>query len=247
MPLIGRPMLSTTLAIRSGGMMVRIFCSISSARRGGFLKPGSGRRPQMQSDRAGVDRREKILSEIGGEPHGQHGDTKKAARKVEAVSQRHLQQADIALAQPFEMMFEAALKAPEQADPRSLAGFCVRRMMVLVAQQKMRHRRHQRVGEQVGRDHREHHRHRERPEQIAGDSAEREQRHESDADTEQRDRRRRHDFVRAARDGVRMSSPNSSICRFMFSIVTVASSTRMPIGHYRTPQIAFTHGFFYSP
>ena len=73
--------------------------------------------------------------------------------------------------------------------------------MVLVAQQKMRHRRHQRVGQNVGGDHREDDRHRQRSEQIAGDPAERQQRHESDADAKQRDRRRRHDFLRAAGDG----------------------------------------------
>ena len=71
---------------------------------------------------------------------------------------------------------------------------------MLAAQQKMRHRRHQRIGQDVGSDHREDDRHRQRPEQIAGDPAERQQRDEGDADAEQRDRRRRHDFLRAARD-----------------------------------------------
>ena len=72
---------------------------------------------------------------------------------------------------------------------------------MLIAQQKMRHRRHQRVGQDVGGDHREHDRHRERAEEIAGDAAEREQRHEGDADAKQRDRRRRHDLLRAPGDG----------------------------------------------
>ena len=65
----------------------------------------------------------------------------------------------------------------------------------------MRHRRHERVGEDVGGDHREDDRHRQRPEEIAGDPAQREQRHEGDADAEQRDRRRRHDLLRAVGDG----------------------------------------------
>ena len=55
---------------------------------------------------------------------------------------------------------------------------------MLVAQQKMRHRRHQRISQYVGCDHREDDRHRQRPEQIARDSAKREQRDEGDADAE---------------------------------------------------------------
>ena len=72
---------------------------------------------------------------------------------------------------------------------------------MLVAKQEMRHRRHERVGEDVGGDHREDDRHRQRTEEIAGDAAEREQRREGDADAKQRDRRRRHDFLGAAGDG----------------------------------------------
>ncbi len=36
---------------------------------------------------------------------------------------------------------------------------------------------------------------------------------------------------------VRMSSPNSSMCRLMFSMVTVASSTRMPTASARPPSV----------
>ena len=65
----------------------------------------------------------------------------------------------------------------------------------------MRHRRHQRIGQNVRGDHREDDRHRQRSEQIAGDPAKRQQRDESDADAKQRDRRRGHDFLRAVGDG----------------------------------------------
>ena len=66
---------------------------------------------------------------------------------------------------------------------------------MLIAQQKMRHRRHERAGENVGGDHREDDRHRQRTEEIARHAAKREQRHEGDADAKQRDRRRRHDLA----------------------------------------------------
>ena len=64
----------------------------------------------------------------------------------------------------------------------------------------MRHRRHERVGEDVGGDHREDDRHRKRTEEVARHSAEREQGHEGDADAKQGDRRRRHDFLCAGGD-----------------------------------------------
>ena len=78
---------------------------------------------------------------------------------------------------------------------------CPRRVPMLIGKQKMRHGRHERVGEDVGGDHREDHRHRERAEEIARHPAEREQRHEGDADAKQGDRRRRHDLLGAAGDG----------------------------------------------
>ena len=65
----------------------------------------------------------------------------------------------------------------------------------------MRHRRHERVGENVGGDHREDDRHRQRTEEIARHSAQREQRDKGDADAKQGDRRRWHDLVRALGDG----------------------------------------------
>ena len=190
MPLIGKPMLSTMLAdpVRRNDRADLLFDLIGQPRR--LLDPRSGRRAHVDSDRAGVDRGEEILSEKGSEAERQQGDAEEAAGKPRAMLQRQLQQADVALPQPLETMFEPALKAREKAHSAGVSASAAQSNDVLVAQQKVRHRRHQRVGQQIGGDHREHHRHRERPEQIAGDAAERKQRHEGDADAEQRDRRR---------------------------------------------------------
>ena len=62
-------------------------------------------------------------------------------------------------------------------------------------------RRHQRARQHIGSRKREHHRLGERPEQITGDAAEPEHRHESDANAEQRDGRRHHDLLRAIENG----------------------------------------------
>ena len=73
-------------------------------------------------------------------------------------------------------------------------------------------------------------------EEKAGDAAEDEHRHERDADAKQRDRRRHHDLPRAVQDGAFDVLPCSR-CQLMFSIVTVASSTRMPTASARPPRV----------
>ncbi len=166
-----------------------------------LLDSGSRRRAQMQLDRAGIDRGEEILSQRGDEAEREQCDAEEPADEPETTAQRQVQQAHIGLPEALKTMLESARKAPEEAGRRRLAGIRPRRMAVLMAQEKMRERRHQRVGQYVRGDHREDDRHRERPEEVAGDPAEREQRREGDADAEQRDRRRRHDFACAMGDG----------------------------------------------
>ena len=68
------------------------------------------------------------------------------------------------------------------------AGFRMSRIAravdALMAQEIVCQRRHQRARQHIGRRQRQHHRFSERPEQIAGDAAEPEHRHESDADAQ---------------------------------------------------------------
>ena len=100
-----------------------------------------------------------------------------------------------------------------------------------------RHRRHQRARQDEGRDHREHHRFRHRHEQEAGDALA--------ARTSARTRcrctaARRRPAARSAarRRGSRcVTSLPCSRCQLMFSIVTVASSTRMPTASASPPSV----------
>src|SRR6201999_1832179 len=150
---------------------------------------GSGWCTHVYSDRAGIDRGEKILSEERSEAERRQGYAEKAAGEPQAMLQSQFEQAQIALPQSFEIMFEPVLEAGEKAFRRRSAIIRTSRMMVLVAQEKMRHCRHQRIGQNVRGNHREDDRHRQRSEQITGDPAKRKQRYESDADAKQRNRR----------------------------------------------------------
>ena len=168
----------------------------------GFLDPRSGRGPHVDLDRARVDRGKKVLPEKRGKAERQNSDANKSAGEDEAVLKRQLQEPQVALPKPLEIALEPALQATKEPDGPRLARVFDRRMMtMLMGEQELRHRRHERVGEDVGRDHREHDRHRKRAEEIARHAPEREQRHEGDADAKQGDGRRRHDFLRALGDG----------------------------------------------
>ena len=68
-------------------------------------------------------------------------------------------------------------------------------------QQVLRHRRHQRARQHVGREHREHDRLGHRHEEVARDAGQEEHRHEDDADADRRDERRDRDLLRAVEDG----------------------------------------------
>ena len=172
-------------------MIERIVCSTWSASTVvSSIRVPVGARMWML-DRAGVDRGEEILPEKRREAERQQRDADEAAGEPETAAQRQAEQAEIPLAQSFELMLEPVLKVGEETRSAAVRRFRTRgRMMMLIAQQEARHRRHQRIGQDVGGDHRKDDRHRQRPEEIAGDAAQREQRHEGDADAKQSDRRR---------------------------------------------------------
>src|SRR5437879_631879 len=103
----------------------------------------------MNFDRTGIDGGEEILSEIRREAERQQGCAEEAAGKPEAMLQRQAQQSHVSRAQPLEMMFEPELKLVEKADRGGIVRLSVRCVMMLIAQEKVRHRRHQRVGQDI--------------------------------------------------------------------------------------------------
>ena len=112
----------------------------------------------------------------------------------------------------------------------------VRGVRIVFLQPVLGQCRHQRSRQHVRGQHREHHRFRQGHEQIAGDAGQHEHRHEHDADGEGGDEGGQGDLVRAVRIASSTSRPCSR-CMLMFSIVTVASSTRMPTASARPPRV----------
>ena len=237
MPLIGKPMLSTMLAIRSGGIDRAdfLFDLIGQARR--FLDSRSGWCAHVNSDRAGIDRGEEILSEERSEAERRQGDAEKAAGEPETMLQRQFQQAQIAVPQSFEMMFEPALEAGENSlsaavrplpnasnDGAGCAGENAPSSAPAYRSEcRRRSSRRRPPSPTVGTDSR-----RPRQARAAG---------------------RKRCRCKTARSSpgrmiscapwvmaVRMSSPCSSMWRLMFSMVTVASSTRMPTASAKTAE-----------
>ncbi len=105
---------------------------------------------------------------------------------------------------------EAALEALLESDQGIAAGLgrariwiavrVVMRRMRLLAQQVVGQRGHQRARQHVGRNQRKDHRLGEGAEQIAGDTAQSEHRHEGDADTHQRYHGRDDDLLGAVQN-----------------------------------------------
>ncbi len=99
-------------------------------------------------------------------------------------------------------MFEAALEARERiAAGFGVTGLIDRAVDMLMTQEMVCQRRHQRARQHIGSGQRQHHRFGQRPEQITGDAAKPEHWHEGDADTEQRHRRRHNDLLGAIENG----------------------------------------------
>ena len=113
---------------------------------GRLLKPRSRRRANVQLDLAGIHGREEILAERGRKGERGEAEAQESRDQLDAVLQRELQQAQIAPAEVFELALKAALETHE----RVAAGFCRaaivgRFVQVLVAQQIVCQRRHQRA------------------------------------------------------------------------------------------------------
>src|SRR5580704_15009637 len=106
----------------------------------------------------------------------------------------------------------------------------------LLAKEVIRQGGNQRAGQDVGGDQRKDHRLREGAEQIAGHTTQSKHRHEGDADTHQRHGSRDDDLLSTVQycclDLLAVFE-----MQLMFSIVTVASSTRMPTASARPPSV----------
>src|SRR5258706_13799606 len=76
-----------------------------------------------------------------------------------------------------------------------------RALRMLIAQKIVCQRRHQRTRQDIGSGQRKNHGLGEWPKKVAGDAAEPEHRHESDANAEQRHCRRHNDLLRAIENG----------------------------------------------
>ena len=98
--------------------------------------------------------------------------------------------------------------------------------------------RRQRPRQAIGRQHREHHREPERREQIFCRPVEEDHRREHAADRERRDQCRHGDAGRAVQRRLAAAAlPSSVSSRWVFSIVTVESSTRMPTASASPPSV----------
>src|SRR6516225_5628250 len=97
----------------------------------------------------------------------------------------------------------------------------------MVLQQVLRHGWYQRAGQQIGSQHGENHRFRQRYKQISSDAGQKEHRHEDDADGQRGDERWNGDLL-CAIENCALDFFSCAMLRLMFSISTVASSTRMP-------------------
>ncbi len=144
------------------------------------------------------------------------------------------QPALVALAQVLEAFFESDLQADQRIAARPRLA---RRLVLMAAQQILGHGRHERAREQIGGQHREHHRLGQRHEQIA--------RHAPSERTWARTRcrwRASKQMPEPRSAGRRPEWPARSLCpcarlRLMFSISTVASSTRMPTASASPPRV----------
>ena len=167
MPLLGRPMLLTTLCTRSCGSSARIFAStrLVSAVVSSMRRPVGP--PDVDAQRVGLDGGEEVAAEIGREHEGRQDRREESADEHAAVAQRQRQQPEIEEPQPLEAALERPLHPHEDRGPPAGIGV---RVVLVPLEEEPRHRRHHRIGEDVRGDHREHDGFRQRPEQVAGDA-----------------------------------------------------------------------------
>ena len=96
----------------------------------------------MQLDLAAVHGREKVLAERGRKGKRCEAEAQESCDQLDPVSQRELQQAQIAPAQVFELSLEATLETRERIAARRRRDAIRRMMYVLMAQQIVCQRRH---------------------------------------------------------------------------------------------------------
>src|SRR5882757_7462452 len=149
----------------------------------GFFDPRPGWRANMKLDLAAIHGREKVLAKVRRKAERQQAKTQKSRDQLDPVRQTELQQAEIGFADVFESALEAALEARQWIatgffwSMAAIPGFV---LDVLMSQKIVRQRRHKRPRQYIGGRKREHHGFCQRPEQVAGDAAQPEHRHEGD-------------------------------------------------------------------
>ena len=157
-----------------------------------------------------------------------------------ATGDRLFEQRTVAFTELLEAALEPLLEAGEDV-PRWFRGRpdcrCSCGCDMVSLQHIFRHGRHQRARQDEGGEHRDDDRLRHRLEQPAGDAAEIEEREPDDRDAERGDERRDDDLIGGVDDRL---SP--AACPFrdgvsIFSIITVASSTRMPTASANPPKV----------
>ncbi len=166
----------------------------------GFLGAGAGLGAHMQDELPAVGGREEVVAEERRQAEHQDADAQENRNEDLAALHQVGQHALISAAQLLEPLLEAALEIGE--------GIAGRLGIVIVGlEQEIGHRRHQRARQDVGGDHGEYHRLGQRHEQIFGDAAQQEHRHEDDADAHRGHQGRHRDLCRALEDGVAQAVP----------------------------------------
>jgi hypothetical protein len=170
---------------------------------GVFLNAGADLAAGVHEDLAGIHGRKEVAAQERRQGERGHHEGEKAGHEHAAAGERHGQELAIAEPDPFEARLEAALKAHQRVARRRRRAVepvqvGMRRML---AQQVVRHRRHERAREDERARHGGHHRLGHRHEQEPRHALQEEHRHEHDADAQQRDEGRRHDLGGAVHDG----------------------------------------------
>ena len=207
----------------------------------GLLKPGGGRRTNMQAHLAGIHLREKISPEPREQQqrasHQQNeenaGDGRPPDAKRDDVA--------IAFAEAVEAVLESVMDQTENIEPRawrdaSCAGV-PRMTLERRAHEIGEQHRHQREGQRKAGDQRNADRQRQRREQIFGRALQQKHRHEHDADAQRRKRGRNRDFAAALTRWPPAAIRLLCTWRSIFSITTVLLSTRMPTASAKPPSV----------
>ena len=150
--------------ISFGGMISRIASSTRSQSARRLLDARAARRAQVQLELAAVDGREEVLA-----------DPRQQRERRDAAQQEHRRRTR-AVRAPQRSSSRVIRRRAVRSNPTSkcacsrTSGLRLRQVLARIfrmrPQQELRHRRHQRARQQVGREHREHDRFGHRHEQI---------------------------------------------------------------------------------